>query len=82
MPSVVRIHLRPQSAEAAQLIEHLPSKLRVASLSLVFRSKKKKEYLLDAPFSLLWWCQVLLLNYFLRLPRYSVTSLRKYTMVG
>ncbi len=42
MPSVVRIHLRPQNnAEVAQLIEHQPSKLRVASLSLVFRSKKK-----------------------------------------
>ena len=27
-------------AEVAQLIEHQPSKLRVASLSLVFRSKK------------------------------------------
>ncbi len=39
MPSVVRIHLRPQPAEVAQLIEHQPSKLRVASLSLVFRSK-------------------------------------------
>ncbi len=39
MPSVVRIHLRPrQFAEVAQLIEHQPSKLRVASLSLVFRS--------------------------------------------
>ncbi len=42
MPSVVRIHLRPRNlrAEVAQLIEHQPSKLRVASLSLVFRSKK------------------------------------------
>lgn len=40
MPSVVRIHLRPRkTAEVAQLIEHQPSKLRVASLSLVFRSK-------------------------------------------
>ncbi len=38
MPSVVRIHLRPHNAEVAQLIEHQPSKLRVASLSLVFRS--------------------------------------------
>ena len=55
MPSVVRIHPRPQNfpfaprsrqgfraevlnAEVAQLIEHQPSKLRVASLSLVFRS--------------------------------------------
>ena len=27
-------------AEVAQLIEHQPSKLRVASLSLVFRSKR------------------------------------------
>ena len=40
MPSVVRIHLRPHNAEVAQLIEHQPSKLRVASLSLVFRSLK------------------------------------------
>ena len=30
------------NAEVAQLIEHQPSKLRVASLSLVFRSKKKQ----------------------------------------
>ncbi len=44
MPSVVRIHLRPHDiAEVAQLIEHQPSKLRVASLSLVFRSKNNKE---------------------------------------
>ena len=28
------------TAEVAQLIEHQPSKLRVASLSLVFRSKR------------------------------------------
>ena len=28
-------------AEVAQLIEHQPSKLRVASLSLVFRSEKR-----------------------------------------
>ena len=42
LPSVVRIHPRPLkvSAEVAQLIEHQPSKLRVASLSLVFRSRK------------------------------------------
>ena len=32
-------------AEVAQLIEHQPSKLRVASLSLVFRSKSMKEFL-------------------------------------
>ena len=32
-------------AEVAQLIEHQPSKLRVASLSLVFRSKTNKERL-------------------------------------
>ena len=42
LPSVVRIHPRPlftnPNAEVAQLIEHQPSKLRVASLSLVFRS--------------------------------------------
>ena len=32
--------VRPgRNAEVAQLIEHQPSKLRVASLSLVFRSK-------------------------------------------
>ena len=30
------------NAEVAQLIEHQPSKLRVASLSLVFRSKQEK----------------------------------------
>ncbi len=30
---------REAIAEVAQLIEHQPSKLRVASLSLVFRSK-------------------------------------------
>ena len=29
------------TAEVAQLIEHQPSKLRVASLSLVFRSKRQ-----------------------------------------
>ena len=39
MPSVVRIHLRPLFfAEVAQLIEHQPSKLRVAGLNPVFRS--------------------------------------------
>ncbi len=39
---MVRIHLCPQKfAEVAQLIEHQPSKLRVASLSLVFRSKNE-----------------------------------------
>ena len=43
MPSVVRIHLRPHNAEVAQLIEHQPSKLRVASLSLVFRSKDLRQ---------------------------------------
>ena len=32
--------LPTQHAEVAQLIEHQPSKLRVASFSLVFRSKK------------------------------------------
>ena len=32
--------LPTKNAEVAQLIEHQPSKLRVASLSLVFRSKK------------------------------------------
>ena len=42
MPSVVRIHLRPHNAEVAQLIEHQPSKLRVASLSLVFRSNPQR----------------------------------------
>ena len=29
-------------AEVAQLIEHQPSKLRVASLSLVFRSRRRR----------------------------------------
>ncbi len=43
MPSVVRIHLRPRYAEVAQLIEHQPSKLRVASLSLVFRSNTYRQ---------------------------------------
>ena len=33
--------LPTKNAEVAQLIEHQPSKLRVASLSLVFRSKNK-----------------------------------------
>ena len=40
MSSVVRIHLLPLTlAEVAQLVEHQPSKLRVASSNLVFRSK-------------------------------------------
>ena len=39
MSSVVRIHLLPLTlAEVAQLVEHQPSKLRVASSNLVFRS--------------------------------------------
>ena len=33
------IRAHNNDAEVAQLIEHQPSKLRVASLSLVFRSK-------------------------------------------
>ena len=33
--------IRSVFAEVAQLIEHQPSKLRVASLSLVFRSKNE-----------------------------------------
>ena len=33
--------LPTKNAEVAQLIEHQPSKLRVASLSLVFRSEKR-----------------------------------------
>ena len=37
--------IRSVFAEVAQLIEHQPSKLRVASLSLVFRSKSMKEFL-------------------------------------
>ncbi len=41
MSSVVRIHLLPQLAEVAQLVEHQPSKLRVASSNLVFRSKSR-----------------------------------------
>ena len=32
-----------KTAEVAQLIEHQPSKLRVASLSLVFRSKISRQ---------------------------------------
>ena len=35
--------LSGNNAEVAQLIEHQPSKLRVASLSLVFRSKSLQE---------------------------------------
>ena len=42
MSSVVRIHLLPQLAEVAQLVEHQPSKLRVASSNLVFRSTKSR----------------------------------------
>ena len=42
--SVVRVHLLPLifiiTAEVAQLVEHQPSKLRVASSNLVFRSEK------------------------------------------
>ena len=34
---------KEKTAEVAQLIEHQPSKLRVASLSLVFRSKEKQN---------------------------------------
>ena len=44
MPSVVRIHLRPQLhefAEVAQLVEHQPSKLRVAGSNPVFRSNRQ-----------------------------------------
>ena len=43
MPSVVRIHLRPQNklptAEVAQLVEHQPSKLMVEGSNPLFRSK-------------------------------------------
>ena len=82
MPSVVRIHLRPlncgSSSDDRASAFHAEGREFEPRLPLL----EKNEYLLDAPFSLLWGCQVLLLNYFLRLPRYSVTSLRKYTMVG
>ena len=81
MPSVVRIHLRPQSAEVAQLIEHQPSKLRVASLSLVFRSKKK-----GVSFRCSFFAFMGVSSSTLKLVSpsgsYSVISLRKYTMVG
>ena len=38
-------------AEVAQLIEHQPSKLRVASLSLVFRSSAQQRVIRTPPFS-------------------------------
>ena len=38
MPTVVQVHPGPQFAGVAQLVEHQPSKLRVAGSSLVFRS--------------------------------------------
>ena len=38
-------------AEVAQLIEHQPSKLRVASLSLVFRSNAQQRVIRTPPFS-------------------------------
>ena len=81
MPSVVRIHLRPLPAEVAQLIEHQPSKLRVASLSLVFRSKKK-----GVSFRCSFFAFMGVSSSTLKLVSpsgsYSVISLRKYTMVG
>ena len=41
---MVRVHPLPQhSAEVAQLVEHQPSKLRVASSSLVSRSIRRKS---------------------------------------
>ena len=48
MPTVVRIHHCPQIiiAGIAQSIEHQPSKLRVAGLSPVSRSRATKELLL------------------------------------
>ena len=45
LPSVVRIHPHPQKiAEVTQLIERQPSKLKVAGLSPVFRSKGRETY--------------------------------------
>ena len=38
MPTVVQVHPGPQFAGVAQLVEHQPSKLRVAGSSLVSRS--------------------------------------------
>ena len=38
MPTVVQVHPGPQYAGVAQLVEHQPSKLRVAGSSLVSRS--------------------------------------------
>ncbi len=81
MPSVVRIHLRPQSAEVAQLIEHQPSKLRVASLSLVFRSKKKGVSFRCSFFAFMGVSSSIP-KLFSPSGSYSVISLRKYTMVG
>ncbi|SVB76271.1 uncharacterized protein METZ01_LOCUS229125, partial [marine metagenome] len=39
MPTVVQVHPGPHYAGVAQLVEHQPSKLRVAGSSLVSRSK-------------------------------------------
>ena len=38
MPTVVQVHPGPHLAGVAQLVEHQPSKLRVAGSSLVSRS--------------------------------------------
>ena len=38
MPTVVQVHPGPHNAGVAQLVEHQPSKLRVAGSSLVSRS--------------------------------------------
>ena len=43
--------LPTKTAEVAQLIEHQPSKLRVASLSLVFRSNAQQRVIRTPPFS-------------------------------
>ena len=43
--------IRSVFAEVAQLIEHQPSKLRVASLSLVFRSSAQQRVIRTPPFS-------------------------------
>ena len=43
--------IRSVFAEVAQLIEHHPSKLRVASLSLVFRSNAQQRVIRTPPFS-------------------------------
>ena len=48
MPSEVRILPPPLIvAEVAQLVEHQPSKLRVAGSNLVFRSKSRRSSVVE-----------------------------------